>query len=68
LWGGQAGDVAGIELNVSGAWAHKAEYHLHRGGFAAGIAAEQGDDLSAWDAEIETEMDLDRAVERIDTG
>ena len=55
-----------VEDHVAGARLQQAEDHLHGGRLAAGIAAEQADDLPAPTSMREIVMDLDRPVERVD--
>ena len=62
----QAGDRLAVEDHFAGAWLQQAEDHLHGGGLAAGIAAEQADDLPAADLDRKIVVDLDRPVERVD--
>ena len=63
---GQPGDVLAVEPDLAGARLDEAEDDLHGGGFAAGVAAEQADDLARAHLERQAEMDLDRAVECVD--
>ncbi len=62
----QAADRVAVEDDAAGARLHQPEDHLHGGGLAAGIAAEQADDLAAPHLDRQVEVHLDRTVEGVD--
>src|SRR3546814_8296356 len=65
--GAEVGDVLAVEGDGASLGAHQAAHALEQGGLAGAVGAEQGDDLSGGDVEVDPEEDLDRAVGHVES-
>src|SRR3546814_10465045 len=65
--GAEVGNGLAVEGDGASLGAHQAAHALEQGGLAGTVGAEQGDDLSGGDVEVDPEEDLDRAVGHVES-